>query len=112
MPQLNDCSVQGKSEDPCACLCVLFVKSHEQWFPDEAFTALLGKHDLLGPKMLMESVCLEVINLFDFKVHFAEMTLLSIRSCQHHIPKDISRESSEEEKMTSSAAEMGWAPGT
>ena len=48
LPQLNDCSVQGKSEGPHPCLCVLFVKGHEQSFPDEEFARLLGKHNLLG----------------------------------------------------------------
>ena len=62
--------------------------------------------------MLLESACLLVINSSNFKVHFAEMTLLSVRSCQPQSPGDMSRGSSVEEKITSSAPELGQAPGT
>ena len=91
---------------------VLFVKVHEQRFPDEAYALLLGKHNHLGRTMLLESACLLVINSSNFKVHFAEMTLLSVRSCPPQSPGDMSRGSSVEEKITSSAPELGQAPGT
>ena len=86
-------------------------KNHKAMTPDGALAALLGTHNLLGQTMLPKSAWLLVINSSDFKVRFAEMTLLSIGSCQPCSPQVISRESSEEEKMTSSAG-LGWAPGT
>ena len=51
-----------------------------------------------------------LINGSDFEVHSAVMTVLSCRSCQLMRTMDISREGCGEKEITSSAAELGWAP--
>lgn len=53
-----------------------------------------------------------LINGSDFKVHSAVMTVLSCRSCQHRRARNISRESCGEKEISSSAAELYWAPET
>ena len=52
-----------------------------------------------------------LINGSDVEVRSAVMTLLPCRSCQLRTAMDISRESCGEKEITSSAADLGQAPG-
>ena len=94
---MDYCPAQRKSTPPCPSPCTFFLQQ-----------TLSGRTNHMCGIALCPLIIWWLVSRFPSTVTM----LLPLRSCSLWRPRDISGEMSGEEKKTSSAADLGWAPGT